>query len=193
MLRRLRFELRYLTGDAPWDSGVSPPELLEFLQEHQPGRAIDLGCGTGTNALAMADHGWHVVAVDRSFVAIMKARRRRAPSNASVRFVRCDVTRLASRVATTGPFDLALDLGCLHTLAAAQRPAYVADVQRRLAPGATYLLYTFLSREDDGESRRPSEAEILGLFARGFEPQRVEHGSFRERPSAWFTFRKASA
>ena len=47
-MRRIFFELRYLLGDVPWDTGVSPPELLDFLDRHPPGRALDLGCGTGT-------------------------------------------------------------------------------------------------------------------------------------------------
>src|SRR5689334_21905005 len=52
MLRRLSFNLWYFRNP-PWDSGISPPELLEFIQTHPAGKAIDLGCGTGTNVITL--------------------------------------------------------------------------------------------------------------------------------------------
>ncbi|MCJ7511394.1 MAG: methyltransferase domain-containing protein, partial [Anaerolineales bacterium] len=75
-MKRLFFELRYLLGDTPWDTGVSPPELLAYLHRHPPGRALDLGCGTGTNTLALAERGWEVTAIDFSSGALRVARRR---------------------------------------------------------------------------------------------------------------------
>jgi len=64
MIRRLLFELRYLREKTPWDTGISPPELLKYLAESSPGHALDLGCGTGTNAITITKHGWQVVGVD---------------------------------------------------------------------------------------------------------------------------------
>ena len=73
MIRNLLFELRYLLGDTPWDTEISPPELINFLETHPPGRALDLGCGTGTNALTISSYGWEVIAVDASHLAIRRA------------------------------------------------------------------------------------------------------------------------
>lgn len=77
-LRRWFFDLRYLRGRAPWDTGVTPPEVVDLIEGARlpPGRALDLGCGTGTNTIYLARHGWEVVGVDFSAVAIRRARRR---------------------------------------------------------------------------------------------------------------------
>ena len=52
-LRRLSFLLWYFR-DPPWDTNISPPELLDFINRHPPGRVLDLGCGTGTNVITLA-------------------------------------------------------------------------------------------------------------------------------------------
>ena len=106
MIRRLLFELRYLREKTPWDTGISPPELLKYLAESSPGYALDLGCGTGTNAITMTQRGWQVVGVDLSALAIRTARRNAHQAGFEIDFRQEDVTRLAS---IKGPFDFALD------------------------------------------------------------------------------------
>src|SRR5207245_443504 len=76
--RRLFFELAYLFGIKPWDSGVPPPELVELIEGPdalKPGRAIDLGCGTGTNCKYRLEHGWDVAGVDYDPPALRAAER----------------------------------------------------------------------------------------------------------------------
>src|SRR3989475_7641797 len=126
----------------PWDTGITPPELERFVATHPPGRAIDLGCGTGTNAVYLANHGWSAVGVDFAARAIAKARRRvRKAGVASLcSFHVGDVTRLDF---LAGSFDLALDIGCLHSLPVAERAAYAAGVGRLVRSGGAVLLYAF--------------------------------------------------
>lgn len=190
MLRRLHFELRYLLNNTPWDSGVTPPELLRFLADHPAGRAIDLGCGTGTNVITLAEHGWQAVGIDVSRKAIMTARRKARRAQVKATFVRGSVLSMNGRPAIAGSYDLALDIGCLHSLETGERPHYEQRVASLVSPGGTYLLYTFLRPPAAESDRWPPEAEIRGLLERDFRLQLVEHGTFHGRDSAWFTFER---
>jgi ubiquinone/menaquinone biosynthesis C-methylase UbiE len=94
MIRRLFFEWRYLRRQAPWDTGQSPPELLAALARLSPGKALDLGCGTGTNLRTMAKAGWQVTGVDFSSQAIDRARRKLRSFGPQVHLIHGDVSRL---------------------------------------------------------------------------------------------------
>ena len=74
-LRRLQFNFWYFRNP-PWDSGITPPELFEFIQSHPAGRAIDIGCGTGTNVITLAKIGWQVTGFDFAARAIQLAKRK---------------------------------------------------------------------------------------------------------------------
>ena len=181
------FELRYLLGNAPWDTGISPPELLDYLGSAPAGRALDLGCGTGTNSIRMTQEGWSVVGVDLSHTAIRRAQRKAQQAKVAVDFRRLDVAELPGLI---GPFDLALDIGCFHTLPADRRQAYVRRLIDLLPPGADYLLYTFLSGQPDEPAWPPSEPDIKQAFDRDFSVLSLVHGSDRDRPSAWYHMRR---
>ena len=126
MLQRLLYRLRYLSRP-PWDTGIPAPELLRALAELPPGRALDLGCGTGTNVRCLAEHGWQATGIDFVPRAIRQARRKLGGLSATL--LVADVTCLAE-LPLPGPYDLALDMGCFHGLAPAARTHYTAGLRR---------------------------------------------------------------
>ncbi len=182
MIPRILFELRYLFGDAPWDTGISPPELIEYLRTHPPGRALDLGCGTGTNSMTMAGFGWSVLGIDISALAIYFAQRKARSSSADVRFIRGDVTRAASEEA---PFDLVLDIGCYHALPLAKRADYARRLELSTQPGSDYLLYTWLNVGDGDLANAPTEESLRTRFSTLFDFKDLTYGMDQDRTSAW--------
>lgn len=130
-MQRWLFELRYLFGRAPWDTGVTPPEVIAFLEQTPAGRALDIGCGTGTNAVEMERRGWRVTGVDFSGRAIGAARRRVAGTRLPVEFHQGDAAELRG---LAGPFDFVLDIGCFHCLTAADQARYAARLAEVTRP-----------------------------------------------------------
>lgn len=189
MIRRLFFELRYLRNRIPWDTGVSPPELLDFIEQNPPGRALDLGCGTGTNVITLAQHGWSVVGVDFSFLAIRRARKKAVNLSGDTCFIHGDVVQLQG---IQGPFDLALDIGCFHSLTLSEKDQYIANVAQLLRTNGIYLLYAWIAAGEEQSATLLKERDLRSRFEEHFHLKRVEHGHDRERTSAWFTFKRRS-
>ena len=181
-LRRLIFNLWYLFRP-PWDTGVSPPELMEFIEGHPPGRALDLGCGTGTNVITLAQHGWEVTGVDFAGRAIRAARRKARQAGIDVDLRVGDVMKEG---VPAGPYDLVLDMGCFHSLPQEGRRRYAANVERLLAREGTYMLYVFLKTAGNELGPGVTDAELAALpFKLTARREGDERG---RRPSAWLTF-----
>jgi len=174
-------------GQPPWDTGVSPPELFEFIKNNKPGRAIDIGCGTGTNVIALAQAGWKVAGVDFAPRAIKIARQKLKRSRMPATVLVADATNLSG---IAGPFDLALDLGCFHGISREGRAKYLDQLQRILGPNGFWLLYAFLSPGTPRSGHGLDEAEINRISAQLTLVSRRDGFDKRERQSAWFLFQK---
>lgn len=183
---RWRFSWRYRVGDTPWDTGITPPEVMEFLARARPGKALDLGCGTGTNVLEMARRGWRVTGIDFASRAIRKARRKAAREGLEIEFFAMDVSDLRE---LAGPYDYALDIGCLHSLPEKSRSGYAAGLSRLVRPGGTYMLYAWLPRARDGKTAGLAPEEVASLL-RDFSMERTVIGEEKGSPSAWYWYRK---
>ena len=185
-LRRLTFNLRYFRRP-PWDSGITPPELLAFLARQPAGRAIDLGCGTGTNVISLARLGWQVAGVDFVPKAIDQARQKAKAAGVNADLRVGDVTRLDG---ISGTFDLVLDLGCFHGLSPKEKGDYLRQMERILAPGGIWFLYAFLRPPSDETPPGLSSVEIEQLSARYVLTSRADGLDRKSRPSAYFIFQK---
>jgi SAM-dependent methyltransferase len=182
-VKRLYFNLLYF-GKPPWDTQVSPPELMEYIENNPPGRALDLGCGTGTNVITLAQHGWEVIGVDGR--AIRHAQRKANQAGVKAEFVINSVSKLDG---VKGPFDLVLDIGCFHSLEAGERDRYITNLGRLTEPGSTLLLYAFL--KESGENGPGISESDLTNFERLYALSRRVDGFERgESPSAWLTFER---
>ena len=115
--RRMMYSLMYRFGPPRWDTSITPPEVVAVIEGAAAlpaGRALDLGCGTGTNVIYLAQHGWETIGVDFSPIAIQQARQK-AKDTPGATFVEGDVSQL-SHLGIQGPFDFVLDIGCFHGL-----------------------------------------------------------------------------
>jgi SAM-dependent methyltransferase len=148
-------DVAYRLGIGPRPSDVPDHRLVELVEGPErlrPGRAVDLGSGTGRNAIYLAAHGWDTVGVEMSGYAVDVAKGKAATHGVPARFVQGDVTRLPEL--DIGVFDLFMDGGCYHTIPPGRRNAYAASVMAVAAPGARLILVGFraaLAVGDGGE------------------------------------------
>lgn len=196
-MRRLFWNLRYLFGQPPWDTGVTPPELVELVEsgEAPPGRALDIGCGTGTNAIYLAQHGFDVVGVDIAWLAIRRARRKARRAGAAIAFHTGAAVRLgtADGPPLGDPFDLAVDIGCVHSLPPADLPAYAAMLGRALREGGLYLLYAWGPRQLLGRDVGFTPDEAQSFLAGDFRTRWIREGEERGSSSRWYLFERQAS
>ncbi len=164
--QRQKFSQRYAAGDMPWDSGITPPEIIEILSELPPGKALDLGCGAGTVMRDLLKRGWGADGVDFVPRAIKLAREKLQRYSAETyRLFRHDVTKLAELRDLRGPYDLVIDIGCGHGIDKSAASGYALDIAHALKTGGVFMLYASHPRPDSSVGWDPQEVERL--FAPG--------------------------
>lgn len=132
-----RFVYRF--GRPRWDSPSHRPELEGLVRNRRPGRALDIGCGTGSDARYLAAQGWNVVGVDFAPEAVESAKARGRADGSSATFLVADASRLRE-AGVEGPFDLVVDIGCYHAIPERRRDAYAAGVAAVAHTGADFYL-----------------------------------------------------
>jgi SAM-dependent methyltransferase len=186
MWRGLFYAFAYRTGRTPWDTGITPPEVVDLIEGPEalaPGRALDLGCGTGTNVSYLGRHGWEAIGVDASRQAIDAAQRKVA-GVPGTRVLLGDVTRLGS-LPFEGPFELVLDIGCFHSIPPNRRDDYAIGVAERTVAGAALFVWGFRR----GRVLTITPKEMRDRFAPWFEPVGRIPGT-QPPGAAWYRLRR---
>lgn len=160
------YEITYRYLRAPWDIGARE-ELVAMVESGriQPCRAIDLGCGTGANAIYLAQQGFDVTGVDYAQAAIEKARARARDAGVQVSFLVDDLTNIHH---ASGTFDFLLDYGVLDDLRPRQREAYLRNMLPLTHSGSQYLLWGF-------EYPMRWWEKLVPFYDVPFSPGEIEH------------------
>ncbi len=184
------FEQAYRAGDAPWDIGRPQPEIVRAAEQGLvDGKVLDVGCGTGENALFLAARGHPVLGLDGSATAIDRARERASTRGLAARFLVWDALDLG-RLRET--FDTVVDCGLFHVFSDDERPLYTRSLAEVTAPGSVVLVLCFSDEEPPGWGpRRVAEREIREAFRPAFAVADLRAARFATRLAddgahAWF-------
>ena len=157
----------YQSKSTPWDVGKPEPYLVEFLEKEniKPCDAIDLGCGTGNEAIFLAKKGFNVTGVDISQAAIKEAEKKSKDARLNVKFIVSDIAKLKLKKKV----DFAFDRACFHFIDPVDRSKYIQLVAKCLNPGAIFLLIISSEHETAKGPYQFAKEDIKNLFSKYFE------------------------
>ena len=164
-------------GTPPWDIGRPQKEFVELVRRGElTGSVLDIGCGTGENALFFAGEGHEVWGIDSTPLAIQKAMEKARGRGLRVHFLVLNALDLSS---LNRKFDTATDSGLFHTLSDEDRPVFVDNLAAILSPGGTYFMLCFSDQEPCGYGpRRITEREIRNSFRDGWSVNYIRPAIF---------------
>jgi SAM-dependent methyltransferase len=167
----------------PWDIDGPQPDFARLLDaELICGRVLDIGCGTGENAMYFAHRGLDVTGLDASAAAIERANEKASRRRIPVRFICGDALRLGELGET---FDTVTDCGLLHVLSDAQMVRLIAGVRAVLRPGGRLWLMCFSEHSTGNGPRKLTAQRIRSQFARGWEVESLAPARFHTVPGRY--------
>lgn len=165
------YRFMYQVGFAPWERR-NVAELWRPLFEGplalEPGRALDIGCGSGRDAVHLAGRGWQVTAVDFVDKALARARQRAAEESVEVQWVQGDVGELG-RLALEPGYSLVYDFGCIQGLPDSARRGAAAGLTELAAPGARLLFLAFKAGRRIVLPRGMNREHVVAMLGDGWE------------------------
>jgi SAM-dependent methyltransferase len=178
------YRLMYALGFAPWERR-NVAELWRPLFEGplamEPGRALDIGCGSGHDAVHLAGRGWQVTAVEFVDKALAKAKQRAAEQGVEVQWVRADVGELG-RLGLEPGYGLLYDFGCIHGLSDSARRGAAAGLTELAAPGARLLLVAFKAGRRILLPRGMDREQVVALLGDGWDLEDAQSGVIEDMP-----------
>ena len=186
----------YASGQLPWDTGQPEPLLVEFVASSRvkPVPTLEIGAGTGTNAIWMAERGFDVLGVDVSPLAVERAWAKMEGRSLPCRFEALD---FLAATPPGGPFRFVFDRGCFHVFDEAdERQRFAARVAAALAPGGLWLSLIGSNEGSPREVGPPRRSAVEVIFA--IEPA-LEVVEFRSaefhgiNAKAWFCLSRRRA
>jgi len=173
------FEEAY-RGTPPWDIGKPQREIVHLEEAGKiSGDVLDLGCGTGENALFLSSRGHDVWGVDSAPAAIEIARKNAEERGLAATFLVKDTFNLHEIGRT---FDTVIDSGLFHTLSDPERLRFVRNLSEVLKPGGTYFMLAFSELEPGGYGpRRITKKELQAAFSDGWRINKIQSAVFESR------------
>ena len=156
--------------DLPWHRDAPDGFLPEVVEARaKPGRALDLGCGSGVFSVWLAKQGYQVTGLDFIPRAIEMSKARAEAEGVHVNWINADLLTWTA----SGQFDVIVDSGCLHSLIGSDLRRYKEQLLRWAAPESDYVLGHFGKRHaldwrPVGPKRRTRE-QLVRLLAPEFK------------------------
>lgn len=170
------------TDRLPWDIGTPAPELQEafgVLKLHgKP--VLEIGCGTGTNAIWMAQQNCRVVATDISPTAIEQAKAKTAEAKVSVQYLLADICEAPA--VKEGAVDFVFDRGVYHVMSPENRQVFAKRVCDSLSAGGYWLCMAGSKDEvrenPDVGPPQLSAVEVIEPMEKFFEIYKLDRANF---------------
>ena len=129
----------YKIGDLPWDIGNPDEHLINLIESKtiSPCRTLEVGCGTGTNSLWLARHGFSVLGVDMAQAAVDLANAKKKDKSLTCEFAVMDFLQNQSLPQS---FEFVFDRGCFHVFDEdSERFTFAAQVSRVLKTNGIWV------------------------------------------------------
>jgi len=173
-----RWDTAYRDGRRPsWETGRPSTELKRLVESGplRPGRVLELGCGTGVNAVYLASAGFDVTAIDLAPTALTLARERARQAGVSVRWLQADVLNPPD----LGQFDLVFDRGCYHGVRRLNAARYAQLLAAWCRPGSRALILAGNANEPRHYGPpRVDETDLVNDFASTFDFEQLKEIRF---------------
>jgi cyclopropane fatty-acyl-phospholipid synthase-like methyltransferase len=177
---RRDFEASYRSGDAPWDIGGPQPEIVKLAEAGLiTGSVLDIGCGTGENALYLAARGHAVFGLDGSATGIELARKKAVERQLPVQFHVWDALELGR---LRKRFETVIDVGLFHVFSDTERRRYAESLAEVTSSGSDLFILCFSEEEPPGPGpRHVSEHEIRDAVRGLFVTMEVQPARFERK------------